>query len=307
MNLTVTILNQTIIMMFLILGGVLCYKTKIITHAGSKELSKLILTIVNPVMIFIAYQREFDPELVKGLLWAFILGAISFGIAIGISYLMKNKDEDVRSVERFSVVYSNCAFMGMPLIKALFDYEGVFYLTAFLTIFNLLVWTHGVIQISGVKDLRSITKAFRSPSVIMILLGLVFFFLQIPLPDILMTALEYIGDLNTPLAMIVAGVTIAQSDIKKVFVNKRIYIISFVKLMLIPVIISAVFMLFPMVSVPVKLTVIIATAAPSATMCTLFCINYDKDSLYASEIFAMTTILSCLTLPLIMLIANLMM
>ena len=63
---------------------------------------------------------------------------------------MKKEGKDT-AIERFSSVYSNCGFMGIPLVNAMFGSEGVFYLTAFITVFNILAWTHGIIIISGEK------------------------------------------------------------------------------------------------------------------------------------------------------------
>lgn len=299
------ILNQTLIMLILIIVGIICKKTKIITDDGNKELSKLVLTVVNPIVILMAYQKDYKPQLVKNLLIAFGLSILSYIILIVAAYLLiPQKDERETQIERFSAIYSNCGFMGIPLVNALFGSEGIFYLTAFLTVFNLVVWTHGIILISGERNLKNIVKVFYSPVIISIVLGIIMFFAQIRLPDIITDSLNFISNLNTPLAMIVSGVTIADTKILKLLKKPGIYYVSFLKLILLPLILIAAFSLFN-VNEQVRITVLVAASAPAAAMCTLQCIRYEKNSLYASEIFAASTILSVVTLPIIVHIDNL--
>lgn len=294
-----TILYQTIIMLILIIIGIICKKTKIISDSGNKELSKLVLSVVNPIVILMAYQTDYKPELVKNLLIAFALSLLSYVIFILFAYiLIPKKEKRETEIERFSTIYSNCGFMGIPLVNAIFGTEGVFYLTAFITVFNIIVWTHGIILISGEKNIKNVIKVFYSPVIISIVLGIIMFFTQIRIPSIPSQALEFAASLNTPLAMIVSGVTIADTNIPKLLKKFGIYYIPFLKLILIPAIVTVVFALFNIDS-SVRLTIIIASAAPSAAMCTLQCLKYNKNSLYASELFAASTILSVITLPII--------
>jgi hypothetical protein len=299
-----TILKQTIIMLMLILVGVLCAKTKIISKDTNKQLSTFVLQIVNPVLILLSFQTDYRPELAKNLLITFGLSVLAFLIMIvAATLLVRKKEGRETAIERFSATYSNCAFMGIPLINALFGTEGVFYLTAFITVFNLAVWTHGVILISGEKDLKQVVKVFYSPTIIAIVLGIIMFFTQIKIPSVPSQALQFIADINTPMAMIVSGVTISQTNILNLLKKPGIYYISLLKLIVIPLIVTFVLALFP-IDEKVRLTVIIAAAAPPAAMCTLFSIKYGKNSLYSSEIFTAGTVLSIITLPLIVKIAE---
>lgn len=292
-------------MLFLIIAGIICNKIGIISENGSKELSKLVLNIVNPVVIFLAYQTDFKAELIKGFVSALILSVIAYIIAIAASYLfIRRKKGRETDIERFSCIYSNCAFMGIPLIQSIMGYEGVFYLTAFLTVFNILVWTHGVIQISGIKSFRFIIKAFTSPAIIAVTLGLVLFVARLRLPVLFIDSLEFIGAMNTPLAMIVAGATIARTNILNALKNPRIYNVTAISLIIIPLMIGVFFRFIPF-NESSELAVLVAMSAPAAAMCTMQCLNYSKNSIYASEIFAVTTLLSTLTMPMIVYIYKL--
>lgn len=296
---SLTILKQTIIMLILITVGIVCSKTKIISKESNKDLSKFVLQVVNPVMIFMSYQTDYKPELVKNLLLTFVLSLGAYAVTILLAYLLiPSKKGRETELERFSAIYSNCGFMGIPLVNALFGMEGVFYLTAFITVFNLIVWTHGIILISGEKSMKNIVKVLYSPTIIAIVLGIITFFLQIRLHEVPAKALEFISQLNTPMAMIVSGVTMAETNVLKLLKKGGVYYICFLRLLLIPAILAA--LLSPLgISEKVRLTVIIAASAPPAAMCTLQCIRYGRNSVYASEIFTAGTILSVLTLPLV--------
>ena len=295
-----TILYKTAIMLILIGVGIMCAKTGLISKSSNKELSKFMLQVVNPVVIFMSYQTDYRSELVRNLLLAFVLALGTMVLAIVLSYLfVRRKDGREYEIERFSAVYSNCGFMGIPLVNAIYGNEGVFYLTAYITVFNLIVWTHGVILISGEKDFRQVVKVFYSPTIIAIFLGMITFFLRIRLPGAASEALGLIKEVNTPMAMIVSGVTISGTNMMKILKNHRIYYICLLKLMIVPLIISVPLSLLPGVDNTVRMTVLIAAAAPPATMCTLLSLRYGKNSIYASEIFAAGTILSVVTLPLI--------
>ena len=294
-----TILRQTIVMLMLIMAGVLCSKTKLISKSTNKELSGFVLQVVNPAMIFMSYQTEYRSELVENLLLTFVFSVLAVVVNIITAYvLIRDRQGRETQIERFSAIYSNCGFMGIPLVNALFGMEGVFYLTAFITVFNIFVWTHGIILISGERDMKKVIKVFYSPTIIAIVLGLVTFFLRLRLPTEPSRALSYIGELNTPMAMIVSGVTIADTNVAKLLKKPSVYYVSALRLLVIPVVLSAILSNIPM-DEKVRITVIVAASAPPAAMCTLQCVRYGKNSLYASEIFAFGTILSVATLPVI--------
>ena len=292
-----TILDQTIIMLILIMVGVLCFKAHIISRESNKDLSKLVLQVVNPAVIFMSYQTDYKSELVRNLLLTFALSVGSMAILIAAAYIFIRKKEDRETeIERFSAIYSNCGFMGIPLMNALFGMEVVFYLTAYITVFNIIVWTHGIILISGEKDIKKVIKVFYSPTIISIVLGIICFFLKLRLPEVPSRAFNFVVQLNTPLAMIVSGVTMAETDIPELLKNKRVYMVCALRLLLLPAILSVLLSLLPL-DEKVRMTVIVAAAAPPAAMCTLQCIRYGRNSVYASELFTAGTVFSVATLP----------
>ena len=291
----VVILKQIVIMFIILLIGLWCSLKGLITKEGNKQLSKVALYIVNPLLIFMSYQSEYSSKLLRGLMWSFLLSGITFGVMIALSTLIISKKRPEHSLERFSAVYSNCGFIGIPLIRGIYGDEGVLYLTAYITLFNILVWTHGYMTMKESRDFKSFIKAATSPSVIAVFIGLIFYLMQIRLPEILHTSLQYVSDMNTPLAMLIAGSAAAQTNVLKALKNKGLYMVCAYKLFLLPIVAFALVQFLP----APHMVVLIASACPVATTGTMFAIQFDKNPERCSEFFAVSTLLSGLTLPLV--------
>lgn len=180
-----------------------------------------------------------------------------------LTYVLIRKKTPDLAVERVSSIYSNCAFMCIPLINGIYGSEGVLYLTAYLTFFNVLIWTHGLMTMKGERDFSSLVKALVSPSVIAVVVGLICYLTNIRLPKVPATALQYIADMNTPIAMVIAGATAAQTNVLKALQNRRIYYVSLCKLIILPV--AGFFAMWILNPPPIVLmTVTIAAACPGS-------------------------------------------
>ncbi|WP_294473361.1 AEC family transporter [uncultured Ruminococcus sp.] len=292
------ILRQIVIMFIILLIGFGCSMKGLITKEGNKQLSAVALHIVNPLLIFMSYQSAYSSKLLRGLLWSFLLSGLSFAVTIWLSTLLIKKKRPEHELERFSAVYSNCGFIGIPLIRGIYGDEGVLYLTAYITLFNILIWTHGLMTMKGSKDMKSFLNSLKAPSVVAVFIGLIFYLLQIRLPDFLHTSLQYVSDMNTPLAMLIAGSAAAQTNVVKALKNSGLYIVAALKLAVLPLAAMALLHFIPAPHI-VQMVVLIASACPVATTGTMFAIQYDKNPERCSEFFAVTTLLSGLTLPVV--------
>ncbi|MCI8373467.1 MAG: AEC family transporter [Lachnospiraceae bacterium] len=291
--------NQIFIMFIIILLAVAMYKAKLVDGDGSRVLSNILMYLINPCIIFCSYQKEFDEKLVRGLLISFVLAVIGHIISILTAQIfIRGRGVDLIN-ERMAVIYSNCSFLAIPLVERIYGLEGVFYLTAYITIFNILIWTHGILFMGGKEYRKEAVKALYSPAILTIVIGLVFYFTGIRLPSIVMEPLESISKMNTPVAMIIAGICIAQVDVKKTLGKWRIYLVSFLKLIFVPL--CLILLAKPFLGSGIVCGVsVIAAASPVATMCMIFAIRFHKDSQYASELFAISTLLSMGTIPLVL-------
>lgn len=293
------IFNQLLKMIFIMLIAVICFKIKLITQEGNRNLSNLLLMVINPCVILTVYQTDYEPRLVKGLLISFAAAFAAHFIGIMIARLfIPSKNNENYAIERFASVYSNCGFIGIPLINSVLGAEGVFYLTAYMTVFNLLAWTHGLTLLSKRFELKKIKEGLLSPMIISSFIAMILFFAQIRIPSVILDSMDYIADMNTPVAMLVAGFSLAQTDIRKILTNLRIYWISFIKLLAVPMVVLLFLWIFH-VDYTIAYMTLIAAACPTSATTTMLCIRYHHNYQYASELFSFTTILSLITIPIV--------
>ena len=296
-----SIIEQVVIMALLVALGILCRKINLLDEHSTKKLSALVLNLATPMVILVSYQKPFDTDMLSGLLLSFALAIISYVIAfVLIPLIIRGKNKDNVMIERFCCIYSNCAFMGIPLIQGVYGEDGVFYLTAYVTMFNILVWTQGVMFMKGGGfSAKSFGKALLSPCIIVTALGIVLFLCNITLPSPILTTARHLSNLNTPLAMIIAGSTIATVSLKSALKKPKLYYVCLIKLIILPAVLAAVCLLFKFDTV-ISVVNILATACPTAAISTMFALQYNKNAGYSAELFAATTILSMVTLPLTM-------
>ena len=296
----------SVFVMFLLMSiGFFLAKKNILTSVGVKQMSELVLRVVVPCVIINAYQRDFNIALAKSLLMGVIFAIIFHTIQIVVSPLIFRPREDKKDrVAIFSSVYSNCGFMAFPLIEALYGTEGVFFSVAYLTVFNVLHWTHGVyIYTKDIKQL-SIKRAFFTPGVLGTLTGLLLFVFGITLPSPISRTLSFMASLNTPLPMIILGTYLTNINIKKVIKDGYLWIVSLMRLLVYPIIAIIVAKLMNLEGT-LAMSLILAASCPIATVTTLFAVRFDVQSEYASEGVSFSTILSIITIPLVMVMATL--
>ena len=297
--------TQVAVMFILMLIGYLCAKAKWITDEGRKQFSNVVMKLVIPALIFMAYQKDFSYELVTGLLWTFLLSFVSYVITIPMTLLLVRKNEKREfAIERFSLVFTNCAFMGVPLIEALFGSDGVLYVTAYITPFNLLTWTYGVMMIKNEISFKGLINSVKAPAIIAIFLGLTCYFTQIKVPVIIAKPLKFIADMNTPLAMITAGATMAGTNMLRAVKNPRILLLCFYRRLLMPIICALIFKLFDAPEAAYT-TAVIASACPTAAILVMLAVTHNKNDIYAAELVSATTLFSLISLPVVLFIANL--
>ncbi len=292
-------LRQIMISFLLMIVGMVCYKCKIISDKTNRELTNFVLAVASPSLIIGSYQIEYTNTLVKNILISFVLSIFTYIIMIFLSNVLISKKHSEWEIERFSVIYSNCGFIGIPLVQSIYGAAGIIYLTSYITIFNLLIWTHGVYLISGDQnDENMIKRIATAPAILAVIIGIILFSFHIELPEIMSGTLEHLGNLNTPLAMIAAGVSVIQADLKKAIRSIRAYYICFLKLLLLPLICFMAMKSIPAEDIVIQ-SVLLAIACPTGATGIMFAIRYRKNDAYASDIFAMTTALSLITLPLV--------
>lgn len=292
-----TVATQIFIMFLLMFVGSMLYHKKIIDNEGSRQISSLLLNVVTPAVLISSFQREFNLSDFKDLGLAFFFAALTYLFPIVLMRLLygKSKLSYARDAQ-MCVIFSNNGFMAIPLLQALLGAKGVFLGSASIVVGTVIVWTYGVRLLSGEAKVN-VRKIFLNPGTLALAGGLLLFVSPVKLPQPIFQAVSYLGGLNTPLAMIVLGIFLAQSHVFACLKEKTIYWISFLKLIAVPLCMLLLFTVFG-VRRDVAMALLIATAAPTGVVTTMFAQTHQTDHLFSTRIVAVTTLLSAITLPL---------
>lgn len=293
------ILHQILIMFLLMAAGYVLYRLGVIDNTGSAQCSGILTRLVSPCVMIHSFQRDFEPELGRTLVWLFLFSLLGFGICIVLSGLMFRQKRFVNAPDlRMCTVFTNNGFMAIPLVSAMFGQMGVFLSTVNIAASTILVWTWGVRTLSGGQGKVSLSKIFVNPGTIGFCIGLFCFLSPLKLPAIPAQAVAFVADLNTPLAMIVLGCFLAQSDLKTCLLDRKLYVLSLTRLVLFPLALLPVLLLAP-VGLTAKVCLMIGFSAPSAVLAAMFAQMLHTDYLYATKIVAHSTLLSVVTMPLV--------
>ena len=328
----IDLIYNVAILFLMMIPGVILKKCNLIGDGFGKGISNLVLYIAQPCLIFMAYVKEFDKDVLINSLWILLFSVIAHAVfsAVALS-LYKKAPDSARRMLRFATIFSNAAFMGIPLIGAIIpDSSALIYASVYNITFNLFLWTLGVHICVEKRDLdndgdvdsddlkikdeharASIKKALIHPVTIAAFLGLIIFIT--PLDSYLMKAgiivdsLNMLKNLVAPLSMMVIGIRLADIDFKGFFNDKNVYLFLALRHILLPLFVAGIarlIMLSGIIDYNVFLVFVIMTSAPAATSATMFAEKYDCDASYVSKLVTVSTILSIATMPLVMLIAT---
>lgn len=302
MELSGIIFIQVLIIFMLMAVGFVLTKAGKLTDDGVKQMTEILLVIVTPCVLINAYQKDWDKELVSNLISAVLFSFVSLVVSILLCTAVFRKESSLKyRVSIFASVYSNCGFMAIPLLSAALGDMGVFYGSAYLAIFTILYWTHGIAMYAGSLNEISARKIITNPGIIGTVTAVLLFAFQIKLPYAVGQTVSYLASLNTPLAMIIMGTYLAKVNIREALKNKSIYVVTALRLIVIPLI-TILFIKVVNIDDTVTKTILISSSCPTAAATALLASKYNLDAKYATEIVAVTTLLSIVTIPLILLL-----
>ena len=298
---TVFIVLRQIVIMFLYMAiGGLLFQKGLITKEGSKSLANLLLYVVLPCVVVKSFCVARTPERMSGLLVSFLAALGILLLAMAVSHLLFKKNP----IDDFGAAFSNAGFMGFPLVAAVQGSEAIFYAAGFVALLNALQWTYGQSLISGDPGYRSPKAILKNPLVLSLLLGILIFCFEIPMPAIASDLLAALAALNAPLAMVILGVYLAQTDPKTLFNDPHLYVVAAARRVLIPLLTALVLKLLPAQYAAIATTLVIVAAAPIGSNVAVYAQKLGKDYAYAVRGVCLSTLLSAITMPLLMLLVG---
>ena len=293
----ITVFTQVSVLMLMIAVGFIAAKAGIMTEAGAACCTDIALIIATPCVIIKSLMRRFDAAVMKSLLLAVALTLLVQVLMITLGTLQRTL--------RFGLIFANCGFMSLPLQEVMLGADGTLYGSAYVIMFNLVVWSYGVYLISGDKRYIQPKKLFVNPGIAGLLIGLIIFVFSIPVPHVLSSTVNYLAAIYTPLPMLIIGYHLSRTNVLKAF--KDIKCIAAVALRL---------LVYPLVSLGVLyilgvrgtllVSVIISLSAPVAAVTTMFSSKFGGgDTALSVDMVSLSTVLSIITMPAVITLAQL--
>ena len=298
-NLTV-VAKQVAILFALMGAGYGCNKAKLFGETAVKGMTELLVMIVAPCLIVHSFQRPYDPAMLAGLGFAFVISVAVHAVGIFCGHLLRGGAEDSRRTMRFAILFSNAGFMGIPLEQAVLGTEGVFYGAVYVAVFNMICWSYGVMMMGGGRSAMSLKGILANPGLLGVAAALPIFFFSVRLPEVVGEPVKMLADINTPLAMVIIGYYLAEADFSAVAGNVRAWAVILLRLVAIPsVVLAALWLLARTVDMPPKMmeAMVVAASAPVAALTTAFSVKYGRDVPLSVGLVALSTLLSVVTMP----------
>lgn len=305
MHISILLMEQIIQLFLMIFMGFLIVKAKLLNSKDSKILSIIVLYLIIPCVIINAFQVDYTPQTVKGLLIA-LAGSVMTQVILLIVVSILGRVFHLNEVEVASIYYSNSGNLIVPIVMFILGKEWVLYGCVFMSVQLVFIWTHckKIISRESTYDWR---KIVLNINMISIAIGIVLFLTRIHLPAIINNTLSAVGSMIGPASMIVTGMLFAGMDFKQIFASKRVYFVTFLRLIVVPAIALVLIKFSYLASLSsngpkIMLIVFLAIITPSASTVTQMCQVYGNDSQYASAINVVTTLLAIITMPLMVML-----
>ena len=288
MNLTITI-NQVATLLFLIAVGYIIRKLGILSRELNKGLSDLLVYVTLPFSIITSFNFPFSQTLLANGIIVLLISIAIHLFAIFISKLLYWKYSPATNrVLRAATVFSNCAFMGFPILEAVYGAQGVFYGSFYILTFQILIWTAGVGIFTGKQNTTS-WRQVLNPAVIAVVIGFILFVFSIRLPEPIFNTLEMVGSMTTPISMLIIGSLLVETKLSEVFSGFSIFYVTIIRLIILPLFAVACLILLGVKGITFGVPVL-ATAMPTAALVVVFAEKHGADAILASRAVFVSTI-----------------
>ena len=290
------VVNQVATLFLLILTGYLIRKIGILNRELNRGLSDFLLYVTLPFSIITSFNVPFSKTLLSNAALVFLISIGIHVLAIVLSkFLYFKYPPATNRVLRAATVFSNCGFMGFPILAAVYGNPGIFYGSFYVLTFNLLIWTAGIAIFTGNRKFLT-WKQTLNPAVIAVIIGLISFIFSLRLPAPLFNALDLVGSMTTPISMLIIGSLLAEIKFSEVLSEFAVFYATAVRLIILPLMTVILLALLGVKGIILGAPVL-ATAMPAAALVAVFAEKHGADALLASRAVFLSTILSIITIP----------
>ena len=289
---------EKILSIFVIIAiGFAAKKVKVVDAAFLRGLSAFMMNIALPFAFIASLDRSIPksvlPELGMMAIWSIAI----HGAAIGFAFVAYRRfPERQRKTLSFITVFTNCAFMGLPVAQSVAGTKGVMFASIYNVVYMVLIYTYGLSLFQEKAEKGQLKKILLNPGIIAITIGIILWFLPFSLPTFFVESVGLMAKLQTPLAMFIVGANIANIRIERILPEKALLVAIAVRLVGIPLAVYGIIKLTGSTGLAPGIALIM-TAMPAGAQTVVVAESVGADSSFASKVVFATTILSVFTIP----------
>ena len=293
------ILQKMSVMVILMLVGFLCTRLRITGPEFNKYANPVVINVFLLATILNAVIGT--QERVSGTVLAQYFGVMVLMFLIGmiiaeVTVRLLPVPKESRGVLWCLTAFMNNAFIGFPLAGALYGEQAVFYAAISNIPFTVLLYTVGMMQLRGNDGHKRELKKIFTPPLVTTLLAAALYLANVRVPALVADWISTTAGATIPVSMLIIGTSLGSVSVKEVFSAPKVYAAVAARLIAVPLAVWVVLRLF--VSDPMMLGIAVLIAAcPSAMIITVFCLQYETDDLFSSQVIFMSTLLSAITIP----------
>lgn len=292
------VLQQMMIIFILILTGYTACKKHIISADISRGISALVVNICNPaILIRSAFTRDASLTNEK-LLLAILAGGIVYAMMLAAARILPallKIEEKWKAHYGMMCLFNNVGFIGIPLASAVLGTEALIYVAIINVYFNLFFYTYGI-RLADRDGGRIEWKSFLNAGNISIVIMVIIFMWQPAVPAVISSSIDYMANTTTFLAMVVIGISLAKTDLKQIFMQKKMYLFIALRFLGLPILIGLVLKMFVHDEILYG-TMVLMSAMPVANLPLMRVEETGGDGTVLSQAIILSTILSLVTVP----------
>ena len=300
-----SLLTMQAMMFLMILTGAFFRKRGLITAEGRKSLTNIVVHLILPCNILYAFSRA-DSSLFSSLM-AVVIMAVVLQLAWYVlsKVLWKKMPESRRGVMRYAFQFSNCGFLGNPVIEGLYGSQGLIYASIYLIPIRIFMWSIGLesFQEKSGSFLETMRKIATHPCILATAAGVLWMFFPVTLPEFLQNTIYGLNQCLTPFTMLIIGSILAEANLKEMFC-RDIYVLSLLRLVIQPLIALGLCRMLHLETLVAEVVTVLV-AMPVASTTAILASQHDCDATFASNAVVFTTVLSLITIPLFSLLVGL--
>jgi len=302
-------LFETIVTIFALMGvGMFAVRKGILIEKDTQAFTNLIFNITSPAMVLTSITGYFtkDTVLSSAVIPAFaiLMSVISLGMAHITSKILKIHDKSSRDIFSLTASFCNTVYIGLPIVMSVYGDSAAGYVFFYDLGSGLILWTLGVelaSSESAKKDFKKALKNLANPPLIALTIAITLVMMGIKIPNMIAKALNMLGDITIPLSMLFIGMSVAHIHISREIFDPKTVFSAMIRLVFSPIVIG-ILVYFIGIPVILKKVITIEAGMPIMMFTAILAKKYEKHPKFAAKVVMITTLLSMITIPIIVLI-----